>query len=397
MKNKKRLLLLAMAAVMLLSACSGGTNNAGNKNANSDEIVIGAMGPLTGNVAIYGISALNGVKLAVDEINANGGIAGKQIKLLIEDEKGDTQEAVNVYNKLVEGGANAIIGDITSGPSVAVSELANRDNMLMITPTGTQLDITEGKPSVFRVCYTDPFQGKILAQYAKENLGATKVAVLSNNSSDYSQGVKDAFLAEAAVQGIQVVGDESYGDSDKDFRVQLTTIASADPDVVMIPDYYQIIALIAPQAREVGIDAKFIGPDGWDGITEQLTTGLADEKLIKESLNAVEDSIFANHYSSDDPNEKIQTFVENYKNAYKENPSAFSALGYDAVYMVKQAFEEGGLDDPQGAIDAMKAIHYEGVTGEIKFDENNNPIKAVSMIKVINGEYKLDSVVTPQE
>lgn len=397
MKNKKRLLLLAMAAVMLLSACSGGTNNAGNKNANSDEIVIGTMGPLTGDVAIYGISALNGVKLAVDEINANGGIAGKQIKLLIEDEKGDTQEAVNVYNKLVEGGANAIIGDITSGPSVAVSELANRDNMLMITPTGTQLDITEGKPSVFRVCYTDPFQGKILAQYAKETLGAKKVAVLSNNSSDYSQGVKDAFLAEAAVQGIQVVGDESYGNSDKDFRVQLTTIASADPDVVMIPDYYQIIALIAPQAREVGIDAKFIGPDGWDGITEQLTTGLADEKLIKESLNAVEDSIFANHYSLDDPNEKIQTFVENYKNAYKENPSAFSALGYDAVYMVKQAFEEGGLDDPQAVIDAMKAIDYEGVTGEIKFDENNNPIKAVSMIKVINGEYKLDSVVTPQE
>ena len=130
---------------------------------------------------------------------------------------------------------------------------------------------------------------------------------------------------------------------------------------------------------------------------QQLTTGLADEKLIKESLNAVEDSIFANHYSLDDPNEKIQTFVENYKNAYKENPSSFSALGYDAVYMVKQAFEEGGLDDPQGAIDAMKAIDYEGVTGEIKFDENNNPIKAVSMIKVINGEYKLDSVVTPQE
>lgn len=396
MKSKK-LLLLAMAAVMLFSACSGGTNNAGNKNANPDEIVLGTMGPLTGDVAIYGISALNGVKLAVDEINANGGIAGKQIKLLLEDEKGDPQEAVNVYNKLVEGGARAIIGDITSGPSVAVSEIANRDNMLMITPTGTQLDITDGKPSVFRVCYTDPFQGKILAQYAKNTLGAKKVAVLSNNSSDYSQGVKAAFMAEAAVQGIEIVADESYGNTDKDFRVQLTTIASSNPDVVLIPDYYQIVALIAPQAREVGIDVQFIGPDGWDGITEQLTTGLTDEKLIKESLASVEGSIFANHYSLDDQSEKIQTFIENYKKAYNENPSSFSALAYDAVYMVKQAFEEGGFDDPQAAIDAMKAISYEGVTGKITFDENNNPIKAVSMIKVTDGEYKLESVVAPQE
>lgn len=393
----KRILFLTLAIVMLLSACGGGNNNAAKNNANSDEIVLGTMGPLTGDVAIYGITALNGVKLAVEEINANGGIAGKQIKLLLEDEKGDTQEAVNVYNKLIEGGATAIIGDITSGPSVAVSELANRDNMLMITPTGTQLDITDGKPSVFRVCYTDPFQGKILAQYAKNTLNANTVAVLSNNSSDYSQGVKNAFLEEAAVQGIKIVADESYGNSDKDFRVQLTTIASSNPDVVLIPDYYQIVALIAPQAREVGIEAIFIGPDGWDGITEQLTTGLNDDKLIKESLNAVENSIFANHYSLDDQSEKIQTFVENYKKAYNENPSSFSALGYDAVYMVKQAYEEGGFDDPQAAIDAMKNISYEGVTGKIKFDENNNPIKAVSMIKVINGEYKLDSVVTPEE
>lgn len=394
MKSRK-LFIVMLVLVLTLTACGGGgASQAPKSNEDSDEIVIGAMGPLTGNVAIYGIASTNGTKQAIDEINEAGGILGKQVKLVIEDEKGDTQEAVNVYNKLAESGAAAIIGSITSGPTVAVAELANRDNMLLITPTGTQLDITEGRPSVFRVCFTDPFQGEILAQYAKETLGASTAAVLSNNSSDYSQGVKDAFVAEAAAQGITIVGDESYGNDDKDFRVQLTTIASGNPDVVLIPDYYEIIALIAPQAREVGITGTFIGPDGWDGVIEQLTTGISDESLKDEALEPVQNSVFTNHYSLDDPDERIQAFIKNYNELYGENPASFSALGYDAAYMVKQAIEEAGSTDSQAIIDAMKNIDFEGITGSIKFDENNNPIKAVSMIKVTEGEYKLDSVVT---
>lgn len=396
MKNKK-ILMLMLALVLMLTACGGGTaKEAPATGEESDEIVIGVMGPLTGNVAIYGIASTNGTKQAIDEINAAGGILGKQVRIVLEDEKGDTQEAVNVYNKLAESGAVAIIGSITSGPTVAVAELAKRDNMLLITPTGTQLDITEDRPSVFRVCFTDPFQGQMLAQYAKETLGATTAAVLSNNSSDYSQGVKDAFVAEAANQGIEIVGDESYGNDDKDFRVQLTTIAAANPDVVLIPDYYQIIALIAPQAREVGITSTFVGPDGWDGVIEQLTTGLSDAALAAEALEPVEGSIFTNHYSLDDPDEKIQSFIKNFIELYGENPASFAALGYDAAYMVKQAIEEAGSTDSQAIIDAMKNISYEGITGSIKFDENNNPIKAVSMIEVTEGAYKLESVVTPE-
>lgn len=396
--KKTKFIALLLAMVFLLSAC-GGTNTSNapaNNTAESDEIVIGALAPLTGRVAIYGIASSNGTKQAIDEINANGGILGKQVKLIIEDEKGEPQEAVNAYNKLMEAGAVAIIGDVTSGPTLAVADLANRDNVLLITPTGTQLDITTDKPSVFRVCFTDPFQGTMLAKFAKENLNATTAAVLSNNSNDYSQGVKDAFLEEAAKQGIEIVAEESYGDADKDFRVQLTSISSKNPDVLLVPDYYEINALIAPQAREVGLTSTFIGPDGWDGIVQQLTTGLADEGLKTEALEAVKDSYFTNHYSLDDPAENIQSFITKYNELYGENPASFSALGYDAAYMVKEAIEKAGSTDSQAIIDAMKAIEYNGITGSIKFDENNNPIKAVSIIRVTDGEYKLDTVVQPE-
>lgn len=394
--KKMKLSVLMLAFVMLFTAC--GNNNAANENENveSDEIIIGALGPLTGNVAIYGIAATNGTKIAIDEINEAGGILGKQVKLILEDEKGDAQEAMNVYNKLVEDGAVAIIGDITSGPTLAIADLANRDNMLLITPTGTQLDITEGRPSVFRVAFTDPFQGRVLAQYAKDTLGASTVGILANTSNDYSQGVKEAFIAEAENLGLEIVANESYGAADKDFRVQLTTIASQNPDVLLIPDYYETIALIAPQAREVGIESQFIGPDGWDGITAQLTTGLSDEGLTAEALQSVEGAIFTNHYSLDDPNENIQNFIAKYNELHGENPASFSALGYDAAYMVKQAIEEAGSTDSDAIIDAMKNINYEGLTGSIKFDENNNPVKAISMIEVNEGEYKLESVVEPQ-
>lgn len=394
--KKMKLSVLMLAFVMLFTAC--GNNNAANENENveSDEIIIGALGPLTGNVAIYGIAATNGTKIAIDEINEAGGILGKQVKLILEDEKGDAQEAMNVYNKLVEDGAVAIIGDITSGPTLAIADLANRDNMLLITPTGTQLDITEGRPSVFRVAFTDPFQGRVLAQYAKDTLGASTAGILANTSNDYSQGVKEAFIAEAENLGLEIVANESYGAADRDFRVQLTTIASQNPDVLLIPDYYETIALIAPQAREVGIESQFIGPDGWDGITAQLTTGLSDEGLTAEALQSVEGAIFTNHYSLDDPNENIQNFIAKYNELHGENPASFSALGYDAAYMVKQAIEEAGSTDSDAIIDAMKNINYEGLTGSIKFDENNNPVKAISMIEVNEGEYKLESVVEPQ-
>lgn len=389
MKKFIKLIAITLSLGFLLTACGGaGGNGNGGEGTDSDKIVIGGIAPLTGNVAIYGTTATNGAQLAVEEINANGGILGKQIDYRVEDDKGDTTEASNAYNKLVDENIVALLGAITSKPTSAVAEIAKADNMPMITPTGTSFEITEGRPNVFRVCYTDPFQGEILAQYAVDNMGAKTAAIMTNTSSDYSNGVAQAFKAKAEELGMTIVAEESYGDTDTDFRAQLTNIAGKNPEVLLIPDYYQIIALIAPQAREVGITATMLGPDGWDGVAKQLDAS---------AYNTVEGAVFTNHYSIKDENEKVQSFIKAYKDKYNEEPSAFSALAYDGIYMLKDAIEKAGAtDNKEGIVEALKTIDFNGVTGHLSFDENNNPIKSVSMIKIVNGDYTLDSVVQPK-
>ena len=395
MKKKVIKLLSGMLALsFILTGCVGNNNNkpedetGGASGGNTAETInIGGIAPLTGPVAVYGITATNGAKLAFEEINAAGGILGKQVNYEVLDDKGDNTEAINAFNKLVSKDVVAIIGAITSAPTEAIAQLAVDENMPLLTPTGTQLGLTEGRPNVFRVCFTDPFQGSILAQFSSENLNFTKAAVMTNNSSDYSDGVAKAFKEAAKDRGIEIVADESYGADDNDFRTQLTKIASANPEVVVIPDYYDKIALIAQQAREAGITATLIGPDGWDGVVEQLNESLYD---------TVEESRFTNHYSLEDESEKVQNFISAYKEKYGENPSSFAALGYDAAYLYKEAIEKAGSTERQAIVDAMRAIEFSGVTGDLKFDENNNPVKSVSIIKIVGGEYKLDSVISPE-
>ena len=382
---KKKLVTTLLGASLLLAACGGEKAAEKPATAEAETIKIGALGPLTGGVAIYGISATNGLKLAVDEINANGGILGKQIELNLLDEKGDSTEAVNAYNKLVDWGMVALIGDITSKPSVAVAEVAAQDGIPMITPTGTQLNITEAGSNVFRVCFTDPYQGEVLAKYTKDKLGAKTVAIISNNSSDYSDGVANAFAKEAEAQGIQVVAREGYSDGDKDFKAQLTKIAQQNPDVLFVPDYYEQDGLIAIQAREVGIKSVIVGPDGWDGVVKTVDPS---------SYAAIEDVFFANHYSTKDSNEKVQNFIKNYKEKYNDEPSAFSALSYDAAYILKAAIEKAGSTDKEAVAKAIKELEFEGITGHLTFDEKNNPIKSITIIKIVNGDYTFDSVVS---
>ncbi len=389
--KKKLVKVLSAFLVMsfLLTGCVGKEGGKGETGAgsSSEEILIGGIAPLTGENAIYGKTATNGAKLAFEEINKDGGILGKQVKYEVLDDKGDNTEAVNAFNKLVSQDVVAVIGAVTSAPTEAVAQPAVDENMPLLTPTGTQFGITEGRDNVFRVCYTDPFQGEILAQYTNEILKAKKVAIMTNNSSDYSDGIAKAYKEKAKDLDIEVVAEESYGAGDTDFRAQLTKIASAKPEVVVIPDYYKEVALISQQARETGIDATLIGGDGWDGVVEQLNESLYED---------VENSVFTNHYSLQDENEKVQNFIKAYKDEYGENPSSFAALGYDAAYLYKEAIEKAGKTDKQAIIDAMKAIEFEGVTGNLKFDENNNPVKSVSMTKIVKGEYTLDSVVDPK-
>ncbi|WP_410208953.1 ABC transporter substrate-binding protein [Fusobacterium sp.] len=347
-------------------------------------IKIGGLGPLTGPVAIYGVSATNGSKLAFEEINKNGGILGKKVDFILLDEKGDSTEAITAYNKLVDNDIVALIGDVTSKPSLAVAEIAAEDNMPMITPTGTQLNITEAGPNVFRVCFTDPYQGVILAKLAKEKLNAKTAAIMVNNSSDYSDGVARSFIEEAKKLGVEIVSKEGYGEGDKDFKAQLTKIATVNPDVLLIPDYYEQAALITTQAREVGIKSQFIGPDGWDGVSKALDPS---------AYGAIEGSYFTNHYSLDDKSEKVQNFLKSYTDTYGEAPSAFSALSYDAVYLLKNAIEKAGSTDKDAVIEAIKNSKFNGVTGHLKFDDKNNPVKAVTVLKITNGKYSYDSVI----
>ena len=378
----KKLNVVLMGAALLLTACGGAKESAEEAKV----MKLGGIGPLTGPLAIYGVTSTNGSKLAFEEINKNGGILGKQVEYIVLDEKGDSTEAVTAYNKLVDEGVVALIGDITSKPSLAVAEVAAQDNLPMITPTGTQFNITEAGPNVFRVCFTDPYQGVVLANFAKNNLNAETAAVVVNNSSDYSDGVAKAFVEQAEKLGLKVVAKEGYSDGDKDFRAQLTKILPTNPDVLVVPDYYEQVALITTQAREVGIKATFVGPDGWDGVAKTLDAS---------AYGAVENSYFTNHYSLQDQSPKVQNFLKAYKEAYNEEPSAFSALSYDAAYMMKAAIEKAGTTDKQAVVDALKNLDYDGVTGHLTFDENNNPVKTVTVLKIVNGEYTFDSVVEP--
>ena len=375
----KKINMFVVGAMMLIGGCGKS-----GEVAKPETIKIGGMAPLTGALAIYGVTTTNGAELAVKEINENGGILGKKIEYIMLDTKGDSTEAVMAYNKLVDEKVAGIIGEITSKPTLAVAEVAVQDNMPLITPTGTQVDITEAGPNVFRVCFTNPYQGKVLAITSKERLGADTVAVMLNNSSDYSDGITKAFIEESEKLGMKVMGVEGYSDGDKDFRPQLTKLAAMNPDVVLIPEYYEQAALIATQAREVGVKSIFVGSDGWDGIAKTLD---------QSAYAAIENSHFTNHFSMEDQSEKIQNFLKDYREAYKEDPSAFSALGYDAVYMMKSAIEKSGGTDKQKIVDALKGIEYDGVTGYLTFDDHNNPIKAVTVLKIENGKYVFDSKV----
>ena len=368
---------IIIGAAVLFTACAGGEKNI-------ETIKIGGLAPLTGSLAIYGVTTTNGVNLAIDEINKSGGILGKKVEYIALDTKGDSTEAVMAYNKLIDRGVSAIIGEITSKPSLAVAEIAAQDHMPMITPTGTQVDITEAGPSIFRVCFTNPYQGKVLAILAKERLNAKTAAIMINNSSDYSDGIAKAFIEQADILGIKITAKEGYADGDKDFRAQLTKIAAEYPDVLLIPEYYEQASLIATQAREVGVKAVFIGSDGWDGIAKTIDSS---------SYAAIENSYFTNHFSMQDTAPKIQNFLKLYKNTYNEDPSAFSALGYDAVYIIKKAVENAGSTDKKDIVNALKNIEYDGITGYLTFDEHNNPVKAVTILKIRNGEYIFDSKI----
>ena len=384
---KKRFLAMVLAAAMMLTAmvgCGNGNTqdggNANNAGATGDTIKIGGLAPLTGDVSVYGVAVDNGVKMAVEEINADGGVLGKQIEYIVYDEKGDATEAVNAYNKLVQSdNVVAIVGDVTSKPTLAVAQQAAKDKIPLITASGTAENITQAGENIFRACFIDPFQGELMASYASKKLEKKTAAIIYNISDDYSKGLYEAFEAAAGDLGIEVVQVEGYGKGTVDFKAQLTNIKSKNPDVIFLPVYYQDVALIAVQAKELGIEAQFLGADGWDGVIGQV-----DES----NMDAVNGAYFCSQYSaqSDDPN--LQAFLSKYKETYGMDASQFAVLGYDAMKMLAQAISEAGSTDSAAIASAMAAIDFTGLTGHMTFDENRNPVKSAAITQIDNGEYK---------
>ena len=354
---KKRILAVVLAAAMLALLATGCSANGTADNSKDGAVAIGGLAPLTGDVSIYGIATNNGVQMAIDEINANGG----NYKYVAYDEKGDATEAINAYNKLVSNDkVVALIGDVTSKPCLAVAQQAQKDNMPMITATGTAVAITEAGENVFRACFTDPYQGEVMASYAYNKLGAKTAAIIYNVADDYSLG-----LAEAG-----------YNKGDVDFKAQLTNIASANPDVLFIPVYYEDVALIAVQASEVGVKAKLLGGDGWDGVLK---------KIDASSVSCLDGALYCSHYSSQSSDERVQTFIKNYTEKFGEAPNTFAALGYDAAYMMTKAIENAGSTDSAAIVEAMKNLEYDGITGHMVFDENRNPIKSAVILEINGG------------
>ena len=401
MKKRFLSLGLAMAMAASLTACGSSSSTtettaaaadattaaAGESTATSGEVFkIGGIGPVTGAAAVYGLAVKNGAQIAVDEINADGGINGYQIDFQFQDDEHDAEKAVNAYNTLKDWGMQMLMGTVTSAPCVAVADKTMADNMFQITPSGSSVECAQN-PNVFRVCFSDPDQGAASATYIAENKLADKIAVIYDSSDVYSSGIYERFASEAANHGLDIVAAEAFtADSNKDFSTQLQKAKDAGADLVFLPIYYTEASLILNQANTMGYAPKFFGCDGMDGI---LQVDNFDTKLA-------EGLMLLTPFAADADDELTQKFVTAYKEKYGETPIQFAADAYDAIYAIKAAAEEAGITPETSASDtcdkmkeAMLKITVNGLTGEnMTWTEDGEPHKAPKAVKVVDGAYQ---------
>lgn len=367
-------------AVCLLAVCFASCGN----NEESNTLIIGGIGPLTGDLASYGNSVKQGAQLAVDEINANGGVNGIQLELKFEDDQGDETSAVNAYSTLIDDGMKVSLGTVTSAPCVAVTEEVKKDGILMITPSGSQKECTQ-YDNCFRVCFTDPDQGTYAADFIAENNIAKKIAIIYDKSNDYSVGIKETFVAEASVKGLEIVTEQAFTDQSKtDFSTQLQKVKESGAEMLFLPLYYTEASLILTQADSLGVDPIIFGVDGLDGIIGQMGDKVA----------LTEDVMLLTPFAADATDDKTVAFVTAYKEAYNnETPDQFAADGYDAIYTIAAAYEKSGLesindkDFNEKMIAAMTQITVEGVTGTMTWSADGEPSKSATAVVIKNGVY----------
>ncbi len=354
--------------------------------AGSDVILLGQVGALTGGQATFGISTRNGIEMAIKEANAKGGVKGKKLAIRVYDNQSKPEEAAQAATRLItQDKVVLILGDVASSNSLAMAEKAQAAGVPMITPSSTNPTVTEKGDFIFRICFIDPFQGFVMAKFARDELKLGKVAVLQDNKSAYSIGLTDVFNRKFTEMGGKVTTTESYSQGDTDYRAQLTAIRKTQPDGIYVPGYYSEVGVIARQAREVGLKVPLMGGDGWDS-----------EKLFELGGSAIQGSYFSNHYSPDNPDPRVQNFIKDYKAAYGAVPDALAALGYDAAHVAIAALERAkDLSGPSVRDAIAQTKDFPGVAGTITLDSKRNAVKSAVVLKVGDGKTQYVTTINP--
>ncbi len=388
MHNYRKLHSFLLAGIILtvivsLSLVSFGC---GSGNSSSDEILIGEYSSLTGTTATFGTSTHNGLLLAVEEANNAGGLLGKKIKLLTEDDQSKPEEAATAVTKLINRDrVKAIIGEVSSSRSLAAGPICQSNGVPMISPSSTNPKVTQVGDYIFRVCFLDPFQGDVIARFAYNSLKVKRVAILKDVKNEYSIGLAEFFTNSFKGYGGEVVAVQAYSEGDNDFKAQLTALKAANAEAIIVPGYYTEAALIVKQARDLRITVPFIGGDGWDSA-----------KLLEIGGAAMENTYYANHYTTSDPNPVVQNFVAKYKSAHNQTPDALAALAYDAGRIMFDAIQRAGSMDGAKIRDAIAATkNFNGVTGAITIDNERNAHKSAVIIAIQNGQLALKERIEP--
>ncbi len=382
MRTLKVAAVLAMVAAAL-TAC-------GPKE---DTIKVAILAPLSGPVPTFGVMTRDGALLAIEEWNAKGGVLGKKIVPVVEDSQCTPDPAVNAANKVIDQDkVHYIVGEVCSKASIPVSEIANSKKVVQISPTSTNPDVTVGKDGkvkdyIFRACFIDPFQGTVGAKFALGTLKAKTAFIMLDQANDYVKGLAEFFEKAFTAEGGKIVGKETYTSKDTDFSAILAKVAAAKPDIIYLPDYYNIVNLVTKQAKEKGIKAPFMGGDGWDS--------------SDMDLKAADGGYFTNHYSPEDTRPEVQNLVKAFGAKYKDDkgqpkvPDALAALAYDATNLLLQGIKEAGADDTAKVKDALAKISFNAVSGKITFDANHNPVKSATILAIKDGKVAFNSVVNP--